>query len=238
MSSEKLFGKGLKAYYNGDRTPHRIHRDDGYVEDTNFDGYFSEHDDWPKYEKDALREAKGTVLDVGCGAGRHSLWLQQKGFKVTAIDVSPEAIEVAIKRGIRDCRVMSALQLSFGQTYFDTVLLLGNNFGIAGNPEATKKMLQDIHRITTLEGKIIASSRDPAVTDNPAHLKYHELNRKRGRPIGQVTIRIEYKGELGDWFDLLLVSPSDMARIAEAAGWKMERLFKENAGYAAVLSKL
>jgi len=238
MSSEKPFGKGLIAYHHGDRTPYRIHRDDGYAEDINFDGYFSEHDDWPKCEKDALREAKGTVLDIGCGAGRHSLWLQQKGLKVTAIDTSPEAIEVAILRGVKDCKVMSGLQLSFDQTSFDTVLLLGNNFGIAGNPEDTKKMLQDIYTITTLDGKIIASSRDPAVTDNPAHLKYHELNRQRGRPIGQVTIRIEYKGELGDWFDLLLVSPSDMARIAEAAGWKMVRLFKENAGYAAVLSKI
>ena len=238
MSFEKPFGKGLLAYLNGDQTPHRIHRDDGYVDDATFDPYFSEYDDWPQYEKDAMREVKGTVLNIGCGAGRHALWLQQKEFKVTAIDISPQAVEVAIRRGIRDCKAMSGLQLSFDQTSFDTVLLLGNNFGIAGNPEATKKMLQDIHRITTLEGKIIASSRDPAVTDNPAHLKYHELNRKRGRPIGQVTIRIEYKGELGDWFDLLLASPSDMARIGEAAGWKMERLFKENVGYAAVLSRL
>jgi len=238
MSFERTFGKGLKAYCNGDQTPHRIHRDDGYVDTASFDAYFSEYKDWPQYEKDALREVRGAVLDIGCGAGRHALWLQQRGFRVTAIDISPEAIEVAIMRGVRDCKVMSGLQLSFDKTSFDTVLLLGNNFGIAGNPEATKKMLQDIHRITTLEGRIIASSRDPAVTDNPAHLRYHELNRKRGRSIGQVTIRIEYKRELGDWFDLLLVSPSDMSRISEAAGWKMTRLFRENAGYAAILSKL
>jgi len=238
MSFENPFGKGLKAYLSGDQTPHRIHRDDGYVEDTGFDVYFSEYDDWPRYEKDALREVKGTVLDIGCGAGRHALWLQQRGFRVTAIDISPEAVEVAIMRGVKDCRVMSGLQLSFDAASFDTVLLLGKNFGIAGNLEATEKMLQDLRRATSPEGRIIASSRDPAVTDNPAHLKYHELNRKRGRPIGQVTIRIEYKGELGDWFDLLLVSPSDMARIGEAAGWRMARLHKENAGYAAVLGKL
>jgi len=238
MSSGKPFGKGLMAYLNGDKTPHRIHRDDGYAEDASFDAYFSEYDDWPQYEKDALKEVEGAVLDVGCGAGRHALWLQQRGFRVTAVDISPEAVEVAIMRGVRDCRVMSALQLSFDAASFDTVLLLGNNFGIAGNPEATGKMLKDIRGITAQEGRIIASSRDPAVTDNPAHLRYHEYNRAIGRPIGQVTIRIEYKGEFGDWFDLLLASPSDMARISEAAGWRMERLFRENAGYAAVLSKI
>lgn len=237
MSFGKPFGKGLLAYYNGDQTPHRIHRDNGYAEAASFDAYFSEYDNWPQYEKDALIEVKSPVLDIGCGAGRHALWLQETGFKVTAIDISSEAIEVAVMRGVKDCKVMSALQLSFDQTSFETVLLLGNNFGIAGNPEATKKMLQDIYRITTLEGKIIATSRDPAITDNPAHLKYHELNRQKGHQIGQVTIRIEYKGEFGDWFDLLLVSPSEMARINEAAGWKMVRLFEENAGYAAVLGK-
>jgi len=238
MSFEKPFGKGLLAYLDGDQTPHRIHRNDGYAEEASFEVYFSEYDKWPKYEKDALSAAKGNVLDIGCGAGRHTLWLQQNGFKVTAIDISPEAIEVAIRRGVKDCKVMSGLQLSFDQTSFDTVLLLGNNFGIAGNPEATEKMLQDIYKMTTLEGRIIASSRDPAVTDNPAHLRYHEYNRAIGRPIGQVTIRIEYKDELGDWFDLLLVSPAEMVKITEAAGWKMARLFRENAGYAAILSKV
>jgi len=238
MSHEKTFGRGLMAYYNGDQTPHRIHRDDGYVDEATFDVYFSEYDDWSQYEKDALREVRGAVLDIGCGAGRHTLWLQQMEFKVTAIDVSPEAIEVALRRGAKDCKVMSALELSFYHISFDTVLLLGNNFGIAGSPEATTQMLRDLRGITTMNGRIIASSHDPAITDNPAHLKYHELNRSRGRPIGQVTIRIEYKGEFGDWFDLLLASPTDMARIAEAAGWRMAKLFQDTAGYAAVLTKL
>ena len=45
------FGKGLLAYLNGDQTPHRIHRDDGHVEETSFDAYFTDYEEWPQYEK-------------------------------------------------------------------------------------------------------------------------------------------------------------------------------------------
>ncbi len=76
------------------------------------------------------------------------------------------------------------------------------------------------------------------MTTNPTHLRYHELNRKRGRPNGQVTLRIEYKGQFGDGFDLLMVSPRKMEEITRTAGWKAIKLYKEEDDYAAVLSKL
>ena len=52
---------------------------------------FRTYQEMPKIEKKALKLAKGKILDVGCGAGSHSLYLQQKGFDVTAIDISPNA---------------------------------------------------------------------------------------------------------------------------------------------------
>ena len=51
-------------------------------------------------EQKALKLAKGSILDVGCGAGSHSLYLQEKGLKVKAIDISKGAIDVAKQRGI------------------------------------------------------------------------------------------------------------------------------------------
>ena len=239
MSFIDTFGKGLMAYYRGSKAPHSIHRDDGLVDEVSFDTYFSEYESWPWYEKEALRYVKGKILDVGCGAGRHSLWLQKKGFEVSAIDISPMAVEVARLRGVKDCRVMSALELSFDPNSFDTVLLFGNNFGIAGNITNTKKMLRILYRITTKNGQIITTCRNPFATDKPIHLRYHELNRNRGRPAGQITIRIEYKGELSDWFELLMVSPQEIDGIVKAANWKIKKVFEgENGIYAAVLDKL
>ena len=228
------------AYHKGDKTPLMIRRDDGYFEKERFlDIVFSGYDKWDELERRALEHAKGRVLDVGCGAGRHSLWLQGKGFEVVAVDVSPLAVEVCKSRGVRDCRVMDATNLSFSPNSFDTILLMGNNFGVAGNVEGTKRMFEKIYQITSKDAIVIATSRDPAATDNPAHLKYHELNRKRGMPIGQVTIRFECKGEVGDWFDLLLVSPDEMEEICKLADWSLAQIFRgENDLYAAILRKV
>ena len=35
----------------------------------------------------------GTALDLGCGEGRHSLYLVQKGYTVEAVDISEKALE-------------------------------------------------------------------------------------------------------------------------------------------------
>jgi len=237
--SLEIFGKYLMGYHMGDKTPFTIYRDDGYFEEHHEDIVFSEYNKWPECERRALGYVRGRVLDIGCGAGRHSLWLQEKGFKVVAIDASPSAVEVSRLRGVKDCRVMDARNLSFPPNPFDTVLMMGNNFGIAGDVEGTKRMLEKIYQITSEDALIIATSKDPGATDNPAHLKYHEFNRKRGRPIGQVTMRFEYKGEVGDWFDLLQVSLGEMRENCKPTGWAIEEIFpkEENGMYAAILRK-
>jgi len=238
--SRDIFGKALMGYYKGDKTPLMIRRDDGYFERERYlEIVFSGYDKWDELERRALEHIKGRVLYVGCGAGRHSLWLQEKGFEVVAVDVSPLAVEVCKSRGVRNCSVMDATNLSFPPNSFDTILLMGNNFGVAGNVEGTKRMIKKLYQITSKDAIVIATSRNPAATDNPAHLKYHELNRKRGRPIGQVTIRFEYKGEFGDWFGLLLVSPDEMDEICKPAGWSPDQIFKDKNGmYAAILRKV
>lgn len=38
------------------------------------------------------------ILDLGCGRGRHSISLNKKGYNVTGIDLSPQAIETAIEK--------------------------------------------------------------------------------------------------------------------------------------------
>ena len=78
-----------------------IERDDGYITAMSLKFYFSEYEDWPLVEKKALTFVKGRVLDIGCGVGRHILYLQRKNFKVLGIDNSPLSIKVCKLRGVK-----------------------------------------------------------------------------------------------------------------------------------------
>lgn len=65
------------------------------ADEMSVDYLFRDYNDMPKLEKKALQLAKGKILDVGCGAGSHSLYLLEKGFEVTAIDISPMRLKLA-----------------------------------------------------------------------------------------------------------------------------------------------
>ena len=56
----------------------------------------------PEIERKALDMATGRTLDVGAASGCHSLVLQKKGIDVTAIDISPLAVETMKDRGVFD----------------------------------------------------------------------------------------------------------------------------------------
>jgi SAM-dependent methyltransferase len=233
-----LFGKVLMAYHHGGNADYVIERDDGYVDECDALEYFIEYEEWPQHERDALVWAKGGVLDVGCGAGRVTLWLQERGHEAVGIDLSPLAIEVSRARGVSDCRVMDARRLDFPEGHFDTAIMFGNNLGIGGDIPETRRMLEGLHRVTNDDGIIIASTLDPLKTDNPAHLSYHEINRRRGKPPGLVNIRIGFRGEYGDWFELLFVTEDELVEILETTGWTMERIYwSEGATYTAILTK-
>jgi len=76
---------------------------------------------------------KGRVLDIGCGAGRHSLYLQKKGFDVLGIDSSPLAIKVCKLRGLEKAKVMAIEDINFKPDSFDRIIMMGNNFGLFGS---------------------------------------------------------------------------------------------------------
>ncbi len=106
---------------------------------------------------------------------------------------------------------------------FDTVLMLGNGFGLFGSPSRARMLLRKLLGITTPGANIIAESIDPYKTRDLSHLAYHELNKRRGRMPGQVRIRIRYKKYSTPWFDYLLVSRKEMKQIVDKTGWKVRR---------------
>lgn len=201
-----------------------VERDDGFIQ-PNFGPrtYLSHYKDWSPFEKEAIRNAKGRILDVGCGGGRHSLYLQEKGFEVLGIDLSPLAIRVCKLRGLKNTRVMSINQLGPRLGRFDTILMLGNGFGLFRSPSRAIVLLRRMLEITNPGATIIAESLDPYKTKEPFHLQYHRRNKRLGRLAGQVRIRIRYKKYSTEWFDYLLVSKKEMRQIMNGTGWRVMR---------------
>jgi SAM-dependent methyltransferase len=230
----------LAEYFSGTPSCEIIERDDGFIDTGSEPGlYFLDYDQWSPLEKQAIELARGRVLDIGCGAGRHSLYLQQKGFDVTGIDNSPGAIEVCRLRGLKKAIVRPAIEVGkFEPASFDTITMLGNNFGLMGGFEQGREILKDLYRITTADARIIAQSINPYKTGNPQHLEYHDLNKKRGRMPGQLKMRVRFGKTIGAWFDYLFVSPEEMEDIIQGSNWRIEKFLEpEEARYIAVIRK-
>jgi SAM-dependent methyltransferase len=154
----------MYGFLKGEETFEIVERDDGYIQALPVSGYFSNYQDWSPSHKKAMRYVRGRVLDIGCGAGRHSLYLQRKGFDVLGIDVSPYAIKTCKLRGLKKARVLSVTQVGPGLGIFDTLLMMGNNFGLFGNFKRARWLLRRFHKITSEKGRIIAEARDPYKT--------------------------------------------------------------------------
>lgn len=201
--------------------------------------YFAEYEEWPSREKRAMKYIKGRAMDIGCGAGRHGLYLQTKGFQVLGIDNSPLAICVCRERGLRDARVMPVTQLSSRLGTFDTLLMLGNNFGLFGTRRRAKWLLRRFWRMTSEDGRIIAESYSPrGITVPPEHQAYQERNRRRGKMPGHVRIRVHYRTYGTPWFDYLMVSEEEMEEILDHTGWGVvEFLESDTPAYIAVIDK-
>ena len=237
MSSKDLFGQAFTDYYEGRKYTLKLERDDGYVDSQTIGQYFQDFREFPAVERKALAHARGRVLDIGVGAGRVALYLQGKGLDVVGIDISDNAIDVSRRRGVLKLVKMSACDLKFRKNSFDTALAFCNNFGLCGNMEGVRGMLERLHEIIRKDGLFLAESIHPTRTNNRAHLKYHKMNIARGRPPGQATLREIYRGQKGDWWDLLMVRPGEMRELCENTGWTIERTYRGIPSYVYVLKK-
>jgi cyclopropane fatty-acyl-phospholipid synthase-like methyltransferase len=238
---EDAFGQMMWAYYKGKEVCEIVERDDGYfsAHRRGPETYFSEHKNWPLTEQEAMKFANGRVLDIGCGAGRHSLYLQKKGFDVLGIDSSPLAVKICKLRGLKKARVMSLEDANFEPDSFDTVIMLGGNFGLFGTFTKARKLIKRFHKMSSKNALIIAETRNPYKTNNLAHLKYHKLNKKRGRMSGQARIRVRFQKTVTEWFDWLMVSKEEMQELLKSTGWNVsDFLESENSRYTAIIRKL
>jgi SAM-dependent methyltransferase len=225
---EDAYGAAIRDHYAGEETYEIIERDDGWIGlSAGAAHYFSAYDEWSDCARAAVERAEGRVLDVGCGAGRVALHLQERGHDVVGIDISPGAVEVSRDRGA-DARALDVADVRDLDDEFDTVVMFGNNFGLVGTRATAPEILGGLAAVTTDDARLLAETRDPYVTDDPNHTAYHELNRERGRLGGALRIRTRYERRASPWFDYLMVAPDEMRELLEPTAWALAEVLEPN----------
>lgn len=180
---------------------------------------FRSFDEMPKLEQEALLLAKGKILDVGCGAGSHALFLHdQRNLEVLPVDISPNAVKACQLRGLQNARVQDVLDIR-GET-FDTILLLMNGTGIFGTLEQTSKYLLALKSLLNPGGQILIDSSDI--------IYMFDEDEDGGKWIpgddyyGELTFTISYKNETDAPFPWLYLDYNTLQNAANANGLHCE----------------
>jgi SAM-dependent methyltransferase len=165
MSKKKTvdaYGEELWDLYKGSIQFELIERDDNFIQSGEYGKiYFAEYKDWSKMEQQAIELVKGRVLDIGCGAARHAIYLQKKGLDVLGIDNSPIAIKISRLRGLKKAKALPIEKIdSLKRGSIDTIIMLGNNFGLFASPKKAKQLLRKMYQITSDNALIITETRD------------------------------------------------------------------------------
>ena len=155
-----LFGKAILDYQTNS-SPENIITSTSISEDDEMEvAYlFRSFDKMPAIEQKALQLANGKTLDIGCGAGSHSLYLQnERNIDVHSIDISKNAIQACLLRGLKNIRAIDVLDLE--NEKYDTILLLMNGTGIFETLEKSTTYLQKLKSLLNPNGQILIDSSD------------------------------------------------------------------------------
>lgn len=214
-----VFGAALLDFYN-----------ENYTEDITVISSLTEDDEipvpylfrtfeeMPLVEQEALKRATGKILDVGACAGSHSLYLQQQGLDVTALDISPGALEVCRLRGIE--KILESDVFDLEKASYDTLLLLMNGTGIFKTLKNTQKSLKHLAGLLSENGQILVDSSNIAFMYEEEDGSYWRDTTKDY--YGEVRFKIKYKGKTSQAFDWLYLDYETLKTEADKAGFSCE----------------
>ena len=170
----------------------------------------------PLIEQTALKNCYGSVLDIGCGSGSHTLHLQNKGFQTKAIDISENAIKACTLRGIKNAKKQNIWTLK--NEKFDTILALMNGAGVCGTLDNLTSFLEHLKTLLNPNGQILLDSSDILYMYNDT-LENIVLPENRNY-YGEVVFEFMYKGMYSEKFNWLFINFTDLQFYAKKAGLK------------------
>jgi SAM-dependent methyltransferase len=235
MKNDDPIGAALLDYLGG-QTDGEITVESNLAEDDVIDVtyLFRKPEEMPELEQLALAECKGKVLDVGAGSGCHALALQQKNLHVTALDTSAGAIEAMQQQGIQHVQHQNVME--FQGTTYDTILLLMNGIGIAGNLSGLDTFLEHLKTLLQPSGQVLLESSDILyMYEEEDGSVLLDLN---AGYYGEVKYNMKYKDQESGWFNWLFIDAAILQDYAEQHGFAFEVLYEgEYGNYLARLTR-
>lgn len=219
-----LFGKAILDYQTNNSPENIITETTISEEDEMSIAYlFRTFKEMPLIEQKALTLAKGKILDVGCGAGSHSLYLQnEKNLNCTAIDISANAVKACKLRGLKNTLVQDIL--TFENETFDSIILLMNGTGIFGTLKNTSKFLQKLKSLLNPGGQILIDSSDIIYMFDQDEDGAYEV--PADNYYGELEFTISYKGEKEDSFPWLYLDYNTLQNAAIDNGLQCELILE------------
>ena len=231
-----LFGKAILDYQTNNSPENLITETSISDEDEMSVEYlFRSFAEMPKIEQKALNMCFGKILDIGCGAGSHSLYLENEmNLEVTSIDISENAIKACQLRGLKNAKVQNVLDLDTHIEKFDTILLLMNGTGIFGTLSETSKYLQKLKSLLNENGQVLIDSSDLIYMFDDEEL---EDVKKSNQYYGEITFSIKYKKKKEIAFPWLYLDYKILQNAVNSIGLQCEKILEgENFDYLAKIS--
>lgn len=225
MPDMELHGQAMLDYLAGDVNAQCVlRRDDGFAYPPVCAKQFFYPDGLPELDRLAVEQCFGRVLDIGAGAGAHSLAIQARGLDVTSVDVSRKAVQVMTARGVKN--PIAGDVFDAYPHPFDTVLVI-LNIGIVRDLVGLDRFLGLLDSLLTKDGQLITDSFDPRYPSDAAYGKYQQGKIAKGRYLGERTLRFEYRGQTSDWFEWMHIDPDTLGQRVSDAGWHMQTIGTE-----------
>lgn len=223
-----VYGEALAEYFAKEElsTPLLLHSTYGDIEEMPVEVFFREAHDFTELEFIALSLCDGKVLDVGAGVGAHALYLQEKNYEVSALEISPTACNIMMQRGVH--HIIQENFFTLSDKKFDTLLFLMNGIGIAETIEGFRKLLKHSKTLLTEKGQLLFDS------SNISYL-YDEYRIQRpSYYFGEIGYQYEFKGIKGEPFKWLYMDQDMLIQVAHEEGWVVQILYEdENDQYLA-----
>lgn len=224
MSKIDVYGEALTDYFvDGNKaSPLLLYTNEDY-EDSEImpiDIFFRGEDDFPEQELIALALCDGKVLDIGAGVGSHTLYLQENGMEVIALEQSTAACQIMSKRGVKN--IINEDIFLYEKDQYDTLLLLMNGIGLVENVQGLKDFFEHSKKILKPGGQLLFDTSD---------ISYYYLVGNKvptDRYFGEVLFQYEYKNQRGNPFGWLYIDQKKLIEIGQEAGFVVQILDEDD----------